>query len=342
MLSFFRFGPDWGERLKISIVVIAGIISGMAAAHGDPSSAKPCPDVGVQAPVQLAEKLSPLDQLAKLACSDSGAPEKVRLDHCRKGPDCIPVNPNSKNTGESKLDPHCKPGMVYIAAKTPTDPPAFCIDQYEASLVLEINGEPWSPYHPPKRELPARAVSSAGAVPQGYISQEAAAMACSRAGKALCTDAQWLRACKGPGNKNLYPYGGSKKEDKVLGRCNDHYDPTGQKGQTIFSHHPAQDVLALSPEKVASGLGKELLSSCINQFSGGLLRTGERKDCATEEKVYDMMGNLHEWTAERAFRGGYYVDTVRHHEGCNYVTTAHASWYFDYSTGFRCCAAAQN
>ena len=36
---------------------------------------------------------------------------------------------------------------------------------------------------------------------------------------------------------------------------------------------------------------------------------------------------------------GYYVDTVINGNGCLYATTAHATSYWDYSTGFRCCAA---
>jgi len=36
--------------------------------------------------------------------------------------------------------------------------------------------------------------------------------------------------------------------------------------------------------------------------------------------------------------GGYYLDTKINGEGCEYVTSAHAKSYYDYSTGFRCCA----
>ena len=42
----------------------------------------------------------------------------------------------------------------------------------------------------------------------------------------------------------------------------------------------------------------------------------------------DIVGKLHEWTADPKghFRGGYYVDTWMNGHGC------------DDSTGFRCCA----
>jgi hypothetical protein len=53
------------------------------------------------------------------------------------------------------------------------------------------------------------------------------------------------------------------------------------------------------------------------------------------------MGNLHEWTADPngTFRGGFYADTAINGEGCLYATTAHNRSHWDYSTGFRCCAA---
>ena len=68
--------------------------------------------------------------------------------------------------------------------------------------------------------------------------------------------------------------------------------------------------------------------------------TGARAGCVSADGAFDMMGNLHEWTANPAgtFRGGFYVDTARNGPGCQYATTAHDRSYWDYSTGFRCCA----
>ncbi|HEY8078254.1 MAG TPA: hypothetical protein VIF62_29200, partial [Labilithrix sp.] len=79
---------------------------------------------------------------------------------------------------------------------------------------------------------------------------------------------------------------------------------------------------------------------CINQIPDSLLPTGSKKECVTSEGAYDMVGNLHEWTADSSghFRGGYYVDTWLNGHGCEYVTTRHEAAYWDYSTGFRCCA----
>ncbi len=200
----------------------------------------------------------------------------------------------------------------------------FCIDRFEAALV-EVVGtatQPWSPYVNPAGHS-VRAVSLRGAVPQGYISQLQAGAACQAAGKRLCSDTEWLRACQGPA-MTTYPYGNTREP----GVCND--------ARTV---HPAIELYGTS----ASWIYSHLDSPCLNQEANGLAATAAHAGCVTAEGAFDMMGNLHEWTADPAgtFRGGYYVDTVLNGNGCLYATTAHDTSYWDYSTGFRCCAAAQ-
>jgi len=207
----------------------------------------------------------------------------------------------------------CPAGMTRVDA--------FCIDVYEAALVRVADDTAWSPYVPPG-DVPVRAVSVKGAVPQGYIDQVHADAACLAAGKRLCSDDEWLRACRGPAAQT-YPYGNTL----VLGRCNDHR-----------SVHPAVEFFGTTDGWIFSELG----NACLNQLSNSLARSGDYADCETDEGAFDMMGNLHEWTADPAgtFRGGFYVDTVKNGVGCFYVTTAHNVFHWDYSTGFRCCADA--
>ncbi|HUH00625.1 MAG TPA: SUMF1/EgtB/PvdO family nonheme iron enzyme [Kofleriaceae bacterium] len=207
----------------------------------------------------------------------------------------------------------CPAGMIPVGS--------FCIDRYEGALVAVADGTPWSPFHNPGATA-VRAVSLAGAVPQGYITGDQAAAACAAAGKRLCTDVEWLRACRGPGGL-IYPYGDTRDP----GACND-----------ARAMHPAIELFGTSADWIWSMLGHP----CINQLPDSLAATGSHAACVTAEGAFDMMGNLHEWTADSdgTFRGGFYVDTVINGDGCLYVTTAHSTAHWDYSTGFRCCANA--
>ena len=205
----------------------------------------------------------------------------------------------------------CPPGMIPVTT--------FCIDRYEASLMYADSGVPFSPYVNPGT-IPVRAVSIAGAVPQGYIDQLQAGDACAAAGKRLCTDPEWLRACQGPA-ATTYPYGDTLEP----GVCND-----------ARAVHPAIEYFGTTADWIWSELG----NACLNQLHDSLDPAGANPGCVTDEGAFDMMGNLHEWTDDPAgtFRGGYYVDTVLNGPGCLYATTAHNVYHWDYSTGFRCCA----
>ena len=75
-----------------------------------------------------------------------------------------------------------------------------------------------------------------------------------------------------------------------------------------------------------------------NQMERTVEHSGAMESCTNKYGVHDMVGNVHEWTDDGSFRGGYYLDTKLNGEGCDYRTTAHARDYYDYSTGFRCCA----
>lgn len=216
---------------------------------------------------------------------------------------------------ERAWDPACPAGMIAIEG--------VCLDRFEASLVvLDDAGAivtSWSPYFHPG-DARVRAVSLEGAVPQGYIDGESAATACAEAGKRLCTDAEWQRACQGPAG-TLYPWG----NDPMPGACND-----------ARERHPAIEYFGTADPWIWSELG----NPCILQVPDGLATTGAHPECVTAEGALDMVGNLHEWTAapEGTFRGGFFVDTVLNGPGCTYATTAHDRTHWDYSTGFRCCA----
>ena len=217
----------------------------------------------------------------------------------------------------------CPPEMASIERR-------FCIDRWEGSLVelgpglTDGKGDhPFSPFFVVDGHE-VRAVSAPGAFPQAYVSGAQAKVACERAGKRLCSPVEWRKACVGP--KTL-TYGYADKP--IRGACND----SGRSpmlsiwGSSALSEPSDWDPLKMNDPR-------------LNQLAGSLARTGSHADCTNEYGVYDMVGNLHEWTSDPqgTFQGGYYLDTSINGEGCGYRTTAHDFDYHDYSTGFRCCA----
>lgn len=212
----------------------------------------------------------------------------------------------------------CPPGTASIDDR-------FCIDRWEASLVEVLadgREAPWPPFDAVRGGRSVRAVSLPNVYPQAYISGAQAAQACAAAGKRLCAPIEWRKACMGPRGQT-FGYGG----ERIEGRCND-----GGRSP----------MLRLFPQRASSSEGfafLEMNDPRLNQLSDTLSPTGAHEDCTNEYGVFDMVGNLHEWTNDPhgTFQGGYYLDTHLNGDGCSYRTVAHDVTYHDYSTGFRCC-----
>jgi hypothetical protein len=99
-------------------------------------------------------------------------------------------------------------------------------------------------------------------------------------------------------------------------------------------------MMQLHADTMKRGWGMKELNDPRNlELPGTVERTGARQGCVSDQGVFDMVGNLHEWTADPngTFQGGYFLDTSEHGDGCAYRTIAHGFTYHDYSTGFRCC-----
>ena len=193
-----------------------------------------------------------------------------------------------------------------------------CVDKYEGSLV-EVHADgstsPFSAHETPEGHN-VRAVSKKGVTPQAHISMNDAQRACKASGKRLCHAQEWKAACKGP-EKTRYPYGNSHEANACVDT--NRTSPT----QVLYSgEHTA----------------RTMNDPRLNQLENTVEPTGAAAACTNDYGVHDMVGNVHEWADDGHFHGGYYLDTKINGEGCEYVTTAHAKSYYDYSTGFRCCA----
>ena len=223
----------------------------------------------------------------------------------------------------------CPGGMLHIVAtarphgeKTPAP---FCIDPYEASLVEDTPSGtvPFSPYEPVKGRH-VRAVSEEASVPQAHISELEASAACKASGRRLCTENEWVTACRGA-HHTRFPYGDLRRS----GACND-------EGKS--------PLVRLYASLGAGAFSDDAMNDPrLNQQPDTLAKTGKHRQCTNEYGAFDMVGNLHEWVDDPAgtFRGGYYLDTRLNGDGCTYRTTAHDVAYKDYSIGFRCCADAR-
>ena len=256
------------------------------------------------------------------------------------------------STGTSGAGARCPVEMARVGG--------FCIDRWEITTVDRRTGQALSPFYPPvpaqarfiheywsveagrmgdarARLMPLppvpavmqdgqfepRAVSRAGAVPQGYLSYHSARTACQNAGKRLCREEEWVRACKGQ-RARLHPYG----DEFAVGACN-----------VFRNQHPA---LTLHGNAALGHLDPRL-NLVVEQDAGPLLReTGTSARCVSswDKPVYDMEGNLDEWVEdpEGTFLGGFYARSTK--LGCDARVSSHAPGYYDYSVGTRCCRDA--
>lgn len=245
----------------------------------------------------------------------------------------------------------CPEEMVLVAGR-------FCVDRYEVTLVDRSSLVSLSPHYPPTElaarlhatwskprkdpvgrlgllalpelpELPGVQVSGsaeptarsvAGVLPQGYLSRSTAESACQNAGKRLCTEDEWLTACRGERHTN-FPYGDSYRE----GRCN-----------VRRSSHPAR---LLHGDASKNHLDPRL--GLTADHEGPLLKkTGESAECRSvwgDDAIYDMVGNIDEWvmSPRPTFLGGFFSRATT--AGCMARIASHESTYFDYSLGTRCC-----
>lgn len=184
----------------------------------------------------------------------------------------------------------CPAGMVAFAD--------FCMDRYEAP-------------------------NQAGVAPLAMRSATDGVAFCAALGKRLCTEAEWVAACKGPAGLP-YPYGTTYKRS----RCND--DKTWKV--------PSWTVLGTWPSAAAQAEAKRLYQADPS---------GSRTGCVSTDGVQDLTGNVAEWVV-RSFPNSHNYDHVMKGcywsgcyggspPSCSFVNPAHPGAFRTYEAGFRCC-----
>ena len=195
----------------------------------------------------------------------------------------------------------------------------FCIDRYEAP-----NG--------------------AGELPLVMYTFDEASAWCGSRGKRLCFDDEWTRSCAGTSG-NQYPYGNTHEP----GTCNDDetwllYDQSLLNGWPWTVSKPGIESLvelldaarALSPSAKMAADHVEALYQAEP--------SGQNAGCAGADAVFDLCGNVEEWTRRRdggdgpsfsgALKGRYWAES----RTCQNAVLTHGNGFRFYEIGFRCCS----
>ncbi len=161
--------------------------------------------------------------------------------------------------------------------------------------------------------------NQAGEYPMVVVSHTEATALCKKQHKRLCTESEWTFACEGP-DATPYPYGYVRSASKCT--------------IDVTTAALADDALwPRNTERAARNIDKAFHAT----------PSGARAECKSPFGVFDMTGNLDEWTQTTRPGSGYasilkggFWSKVR--ARCRPQTRAHGPVFVTYETGFRCCA----
>lgn len=178
-----------------------------------------------------------------------------------------------------------------------------------------------------------------GGVPFVMFTYLEAADWCQVRGKRLCYDDEWQAACEGP---NLYPY--PYGPIHVPGKCNDDktwrpYDQNLLNGWGLSVS--SSSIGSLDELLVAAGASNPSAADHVEWLYQGE-GAGTNLECVGPAGVYDLTGNVEEWTIRRddgtpdfhgKLKGRYWAET----RTCQMGVIQHGDTFRFYEIGFRCC-----
>jgi hypothetical protein len=240
----------------------------------------------------------------------------------------------------------CAPGMVEVRGNMKSDPPRHVMfdpdsveelqkktctkwlqkeypercSEFDRSAWLALSKDiPTHPMHycMDRFEYPNRK----GAYPVIFVNFNEAADKCKADGKRLCSEEEWTFACEGE-EATPYPYGYTRSADQCV----------------IDSRWKAFNERAMQSGRDS----RDTMMELDRLWQG--VPSGSKPGCKSVFGVYDMTGNVDEWThssreGERPsiLKGGYW-GPVR--TRCRPSTRSHDESHVFYQQGFRCCSDA--
>lgn len=239
----------------------------------------------------------------------------------------------------------CGPGMVEVKGAMKADPPHMSmfdprrieemqkrtctkwIQKEYPERCAEFDREKWLAM---SKDLPTRPMhfcmdryeypNRKGAFPIIFITHPEAEAMCKAGGKRLCDEDEWTFACEGE-EATPYPYGYTRSPEKC---------PIDAKWR------------AFNEKSMTPRDGPDAMYEMDRLWQGS--PSGGRPECKSPFGVYDMTGNVDEWTigtreGERKtiLKGGYW-GPVR--TRCRPSTRSHDENHVFYQQGFRCCSDA--
>lgn len=303
-------------------LALAACATAVDAPQSSPQPDAALPDAAVQQPADVwvePDSPEPTDSAPPVDLP-ADVPDETELEPADVEPADVEPADGGPADGESDSGlvkpPLCPEGSVFLTPPDGAD--AFCIDRFEAP-------------------------NTPGGLPLVMFTFDQSVSWCQARGKRLCFDDEWTFACAGTEGSD-WPYG----ELHQPGLCNDDqlwkvYSQSKLNGWPgAVSDDGVETVESLLAAAKASGAAAHVAAEHVESLYQATFG-GEKPACGGEFGVFDLTGNVEEWTRRRdggqpSFHGnlkGRYWAEAR---TCHQSVKSHGDAFRFYEIGFRCCS----